>query len=39
VVSIKVREQPMAGAPGHCVFKVDPETGVFSEQQGGGQVI
>jgi twinkle protein len=39
VVSMKVREQPMAGCPGHCVFKVDPETGVFSEQQGGGQVI
>jgi len=36
VVVAKVREQPVAGKPGHCVFLVEPETGIFREQQGGG---
>ena len=39
VISAKVREQPFAGMPGHCIFLVDPETGVFTEQPGGGQVL
>jgi twinkle protein len=39
VVSAKVREQPFAGRPGHCIFLVDPDTGLFKEQPGGGQAI
>lgn len=39
VISAKVREQPYAGRPGHCIFLVDPDTGIFREQQGGGQAI
>ena len=39
VISAKVREQPFAGMPGHCIFLVDPETGMFAEQPGGGQVL
>lgn len=39
VVSAKVREQPYAGRPGHCIFLVDPSTGLFSEQLGGGQAL
>jgi twinkle protein len=39
VISSKVREQPFAGRPGHCIFLVDPETGMFTEQQGGGQAL
>jgi twinkle protein len=39
VISAKVREQPWAGRPGHCIFLVDPETGMFTEQPGGGQVL
>ena len=39
VISAKVREQPYAGRPGHCIFLVDPQTGLFSEQPGGGQVL
>jgi twinkle protein len=39
VVSAKVREQPYAGKPGHCIFLVDPETGMFKEQLGGGQAL
>ena len=32
----KVREQPVAGKPGHCIFNVDNTTGIFREQLGGG---
>jgi len=39
VISAKVREQPYAGRIGHCIFLVDGETGIFSEQQGGGQAL
>jgi twinkle protein len=39
VLSAKVREQPHAGRPGHCIFLVDPESGMFKEQVGGGQVL
>lgn len=39
VISAKVREQPYAGHIGHCIFLVDPETGIFHEQQGGGQAL
>jgi twinkle protein len=39
VISAKVREQPFAGKPGHCIFLVDPETGMFTEQLGGGQAL
>ena len=39
VISAKVREQPYAGRLGHCIFLVDPETGMFTEQQGGGQAL
>lgn len=39
VISAKVREQPYAGRLGHCVFLVDQNTGIFSEQQGGGQAL
>jgi twinkle protein len=39
VISAKVREQPHAGRRGHCIFLVDPDTGMFSEQQGGGQAL
>ncbi len=39
VVSAKVREQPEAGQIGHCIFLVDPVTGIFHEQQGGGQAL
>jgi twinkle protein len=39
VISAKVREQPFAGRPGHCIFLVDPETGMFIEQVGGGQAL
>lgn len=39
VISAKVREQPYAGRIGHCIFLVDPETGMFKEQVGGGQAL
>lgn len=39
VISAKVREQPYAGRIGHCIFLVDGETGIFKEQQGGGQPL
>lgn len=39
ILSAKVREQPHAGRPGHCIFLVDPNTGMFKEQVGGGQVL
>jgi twinkle protein len=39
VVSAKVREQPYAGRLGRCIFLVDQETGIFHEQQGGGQAL
>ena len=39
VISAKVREQPFAGRPGHCIFLVDPETGMFTEQLHGGQAL
>jgi twinkle protein len=39
VISAKVREQPYAGKIGHCIFLVDPETGIFNEQIGGGQAL
>ena len=39
VVVAKVREQPVAGRPGHCIFLVDPDTGMFREQQGGGVAL
>ncbi len=39
VISAKVREQPEAGRIGHCIFLVDEETGIFHEQQGGGQAL
>lgn len=39
VISAKVREQPYAGVVGHCIFLVDPLTGLFKEQQGGGQPL
>ena len=39
VISAKVREQPFAGRIGHCIFLVDPETGLFKEQLGGGQAL
>ena len=39
VISAKVREQPFAGKPGHCIFLVDAETGMFTEQIGGGQAL
>lgn len=39
VISSKVREQPYAGRQGHCIFLVDPETGLFKEQLGGGQAL
>ncbi len=39
VISAKVREQPYAGKPGHCIFLVDEETGMFREQLNGGQAL
>jgi twinkle protein len=39
VISAKVREQPDGGALGHCIFLVDRMSGIFSEQQGGGQAL
>jgi twinkle protein len=39
VISAKVREQPYAGRIGHCIFLVDGETGMFSQQVGGGQPL
>jgi len=36
VLVAKVREQPVAGKPGHCIFNVDNTTGIFREQLGGG---
>lgn len=39
VISAKVREQPYAGRIGHCIFLVDPNTGIFNEQVGGGQAL
>ena len=39
VISAKVREQPYAGRIGHCIFLVDQDTGIFYEQQGGGQAL
>ena len=39
VISAKVREQPYAGRIGHCIFLVDPDTGLFKEQEGGGQAL
>jgi len=39
VISAKVREQPEAGSIGHCIFLVDKETGIFREQEGGGQAL
>ena len=39
VTSAKVREQPAAGRIGHCIFKVEPDTGIFREQQGGGVAL
>lgn len=39
VISAKVREQPYAGRIGHCIFLVDGDTGIFHEQQGGGQAL
>lgn len=39
VISAKVREQPYAGSVGHCIFLVDQDTGIFREQQGGGQAL
>lgn len=39
VVSAKVREIPHAGRIGHCIFLVDEETGIFTEQVGGGQAL
>lgn len=39
VISAKVREQPVAGRPGKCIFLVDQQTGIFREQPGGGVVF
>ena len=39
VASMKVRESPEAGRVGHCVFLVDAETGVFTQQVNGGQAL
>lgn len=39
VISAKVREQPFAGKIGHCIFLVDADTGLFTEQVGGGQAL
>jgi hypothetical protein len=39
VISAKVREQPYAGRLGHCIFLVDQNTGMFTEQVGGGQAL
>ena len=39
VISAKVRESPEAGRIGHCIFLVDEMTGIFREQQGGGQAL
>jgi twinkle protein len=39
IISAKVREQPYAGRIGHCIFLVDGDTGMFSEQLGGGQAL
>jgi twinkle protein len=39
VVSAKVRESPEAGCLGDCRFLVDPITGRFKDQPGGGQVF
>jgi twinkle protein len=39
VVSGKVRERPTAGTLGHCIFRVDPATGIFYEQAGGAVVL
>jgi len=39
IIVPKIREQPVAGRPGHCIFRVDPTTGMFTEQQGGGVVF
>jgi len=39
VISAKVREQPYAGCIGHCIFLVDPATGIFTQQLGGGQPL
>jgi twinkle protein len=39
VISAKVREQPYAGRIGHCIFLVDAETGLFQQQDGGGQPL
>lgn len=36
VLVAKVREQPVAGKPGHCIFDVENSTGIFREQLGGG---
>lgn len=39
VISAKVRERPYGGTIGHCIFLVDEDTGIFNEQQGGGQAL
>jgi twinkle protein len=39
IISAKVREMPFAGKIGHCIFAVDPDTGVFSEYPGGGHAL
>lgn len=39
VISAKVREQPYAGSPGHCIFLVDRDTGIFHQQLNGGQAL
>jgi twinkle protein len=39
VISAKVREQPYAGRIGHCVFLVDENTGLFTQQVNGGQAL
>jgi twinkle protein len=39
VVVAKVREQPVAGRPGQCIFQVENSTGIFREQHGGGVVF
>lgn len=39
IISAKVRERPYAGTIGHCIFLVDEQTGIFREQEGGGQAL
>jgi twinkle protein len=39
VVVEKIRESPIAGNIGHCLFLVDPQTGRFHEQVGGGVAL